>query len=128
MKKIDITCIIDDDPIFIFGTKRIMQSIHFCKEYMIFNNGKEAYDNLKKIILNDEKQPDIILLDLNMPIWDGWEFLDEFIKIPNEKKIRIYIITSSIDPADIERAKAYDFISNYIVKPITMDELKKMMF
>lgn len=128
MKKIDITCIIDDDPIFIFGTKRIMQSVNFCKEYMVFSNGKEAYDNLKKIILNDEKQPDIILLDLNMPIWDGWEFLDEFIKIPNEKKIHIYIITSSIDPADIERAKAYDFISNYIVKPITMDELKKMMF
>lgn len=127
MKKINIACIIDDDPIFIFGTKRIMQLTNFCEGFMIFHNGKEAYDNLKAIIINKEKLPDIILLDLNMPVWDGWQFLDEFIQIPNKTEITIYIITSSVDPEDIEKAKSYDAVSNYIVKPITIDKLKELM-
>ena len=127
MKKIDIACIIDDDPIFIFGTKKIMQIANFCKSFMIFHNGKQAYDKLKIIIENGSQLPDLILLDLNMPIWDGWQFLDEFVKIPNEKSITIYIITSSVDPADVIRAKSYDMVSNYIVKPITMVELKQIL-
>ena len=127
MKKINIACIIDDDPIFIFGTKRIMQLTNFCEGFMIFHNGKEAYENLNAIIINKEKLPDIILLDLNMPVWDGWQFLDEFIQIPNKTEITIYIITSSVDPEDIEKAKSYDAVSNYIVKPITIDKLKELM-
>jgi CheY-like chemotaxis protein len=127
MKKIDIACIIDDDPIFIFGAKRIMQLTNFCKNFMIFHNGKEAYENLKAIIVNKEKLPDIILLDLNMPVWDGWQFLDEFIQIPNKREITIYIITSSVNPEDVAKAKSYDAVSNYIVKPITIDKLKQMM-
>jgi CheY-like chemotaxis protein len=127
MKKIDIACIIDDDPIFIFGAKRIMQLTNFCESFMIFHNGKEAYENLKAIIVNKEKLPDIILLDLNMPVWDGWQFLDEFIQIPNKREITIYIITSSVNPEDVAKAKSYDAVSNYIVKPITIDKLKQMM-
>lgn len=127
MPKIDIACIIDDDPIFVFGTKRIMEIANFCESFMIFRNGKEAFDKLKAIIIADEKLPDLILLDLNMPIWDGWQFLDEFIKIPHTNPITIYIMTSSVDPADIEKAKTYDAVSNYLIKPITMAELKKLM-
>jgi CheY-like chemotaxis protein len=127
MPKIDIACIIDDDPIFVFGTKKIMEIAKFCESFMIFRNGKEAFDKLKAIIIADEQLPDLILLDLNMPIWDGWQFLDEFIKIPHKNPITIYIMTSSIDPADIEKAKSYEEVSNYLVKPITMAELKKLM-
>ena len=127
MRKISIACIIDDDPIFVFGTKRIMQMTNFCDNVIIFENGKDAYDSLKATILANEPQPEVILLDLNMPIWDGWQFLDEFIKIPNDKSITIYIITSSVDPADVEKAKKYDAISSYIVKPITATELKKIL-
>lgn len=127
MKKIELACIIDDDPIYVFGTKRIMQLANFCDNFMIFHNGKEALDKLKILIANDEKIPDIILLDLNMPVMDGWEFLDEFTIIPVVKQIIIYIVTSSIDPADVDRAKKYGGVSNYIVKPITMDLLKEIL-
>jgi CheY-like chemotaxis protein len=58
---------------------------------------------------------------------DGWEFLDEFTKVPASKQITIYIVTSSIDPADVERAKEYDTINNYIVKPVTVDTLKEIL-
>lgn len=127
MRKINIACIIDDDPIYVFGTKKIMQLSNFCESIIVFGNGKEAHDSLKATILADEPQPDVILLDLNMPIWDGWQFLDEFVKIPNDYPITIYIVTSSVDPADVQKAKKYDAVSNYIIKPITVAALKKIL-
>lgn len=127
MKKIDIACIIDDDPIYIFGARRILELSNFCESFLIFHNGKVALDQLKAIIANDENLPEVILLDLNMPVMDGWEFLDEFTKVPIQKKVFIYIVTSSIDPIDLERAKQYEAIKNYIVKPIKGDKLKDVL-
>ncbi|MEW7277193.1 response regulator [Aquimarina sp. 2201CG1-2-11] len=128
MKKVNLTCIIDDDPIFVFGIKKVMELINFSDSIMVFKNGQEALDNLKPIILSKEELPDIILLDLNMPVLDGWQFLDEFIKIPCEKIIIIYVVSSSIDPEDILRAKSYQGVSDYIVKPITIERLKEVLY
>ncbi|SDS30350.1 response regulator [Christiangramia echinicola] len=128
MNKVDIACIIDDDPIFVFGTKKIMKLANFCNSFLVFHNGEEALNHLKPIIeSNNDSLPDVILLDLNMPVMDGWEFLDEFIKIPCEKEITIYIVTSSIDPMDFDRAKDYDNISNYLIKPISSQKLQEIM-
>ncbi|WP_179343852.1 response regulator [Winogradskyella ursingii] len=126
MKQIDIACIIDDDPIFVFGAKRMMELSDFCESFMIYKNGQEAIDNLKPIIISGENIPDVILLDINMPIMDGWQFLDEFIKIESSKEITIFIVSSSIDPADKERVKQYQNVSNYIVKPISIEKLKRI--
>ncbi len=125
--KVDIACIIDDDPIFVFGTKKIMEVANFSKSIMVFQNGQEAIQNLKPIIEKGENVPEVILLDLNMPIMDGWEFLDEFIKIPSQQEIVIFIVTSSVDPADVQRAKKYDKVSNYLVKPIRSQQLKEIL-
>lgn len=128
MKKIDIACIIDDDPIFVFGTKKIMELADFCNNFMVFHDGEEALNHLQPIIeMGKESIPDVILLDLNMPIMDGWEFLDEFTKISCKKQIVIYIVTSSVDPADVERAKTYDKITNYLVKPISSKKLQEIL-
>lgn len=128
MKKIDIACIIDDDPIFVFSAKKMMKIADFCNGFLVFHNGQDALNNLKSIIsTNQQSLPDVILLDLNMPVMDGWEFLDEFVKIPTSKEITIYIVTSSVDPQDVIKVKAYDKVSNYILKPISMDSLKKLM-
>ncbi len=125
--KIDIACIIDDDPVFVFGTKKIMELANFSSSIMVFHNGHEALQNLKPIIEKGENIPEVILLDLNMPIMDGWEFLDEFIEIPTSKQITIYIVTSSVDPADSKRAEKYDNVSNYLVKPIRSEDLKSIL-
>ncbi len=127
MKKIDIACIIDDDPIFIYGVKKIMELINFSKSLMIFKNGEDALNGLKKIVSSNQKLPDVILLDLNMPILDGWQFLDEFVTIPCKKKIVIYIVSSSVDPEDILKAKSYELVSDYIVKPVTVEKLKDIL-
>ena len=61
-----------------------------------------------------------------MPIMDGWQFLDEFIRIKTKKTIKVYIVSSSVNPTDIERAKTYNMVSNYIVKPISREKLKEI--
>ncbi|GAA3513260.1 response regulator [Aquimarina addita] len=127
MKKFNIACVIDDDPIFVFGVKKVMQVIDFCNSILVFRNGQEALDNLTAIISSNDSIPEVIILDLNMPILDGWQFLDEFVKIPCEKKITIYIASSSVDPKDTLRAKSYEIVSNYIVKPISIDVLKDIL-
>ncbi|MBU2927531.1 response regulator [Winogradskyella psychrotolerans] len=127
MTKIDVACIIDDDPIFIFGAKRMMELSEFCNSFMVFKNGQEALNNLKPIMNTEEVLPDVILLDINMPIMDGWEFLDEFIKIKSHKMVTIYIVSSSINPIDLNRAKRYENVSNYILKPISLNSLKGIL-
>ncbi|WP_378185543.1 response regulator [Aquimarina sp. W85] len=127
MKKIDLACIVDDDPIFVFGVKKVMELANFCNGFLVFKNGREALDKLKAIISSGSKLPEILLLDLNMPILDGWQFLEEFTKIPSSKKITIYIVTSSVDPQDIAKAKRYELVSDYIVKPISVKRLKEIL-
>ncbi|WP_179351544.1 response regulator [Winogradskyella vidalii] len=127
MNKIDIACIIDDNPIFIFGAKRMMELSNFCNSFMVFKNGQEAINNLKVLMSSGESIPEIILLDINMPIMDGWQFLDEFTTIESHKLITIYIVSSSIDPVDMNRAKHYENVSNYIIKPISLETLNTLL-
>lgn len=129
MKKIETACIIDDDPIFIYGTKRLMTEIEFCETILVFENGQDAIDGLQNIMASSDKLPSVIFLDLNMPIMNGWEFLEHFEKITNDnrKKTAIYIISSSVDPRDLERIKNYQVVNSYILKPISKEDLNSVL-
>jgi CheY-like chemotaxis protein len=122
-----MACIVDDDPIFVFSTKKLMELNDFAEEIVVYSNGQEALDELVCRIDNGNEMPDVIFLDLNIPVLDGWDFLDEFTKIPSQKEMIIYIVTSSIDPADVNRAKGYKNVNNYVVKPITTKDLGKIL-
>ena len=123
MRKIKLTYLIDDDEIYIFTAKKLINKTDFSEEVKFFYNGKEALRAIKSKLYNEEELPDVILLDLNMPIMDGWQFLDEFIRIKTKKTISVYIVSSSVNPVDLERAKTYNMVSNYIVKPISREKL-----
>ncbi len=129
MGKIESSCIIDDDPIAIYGIKKSMKEIDFCNTIVVYKNGQDAIDGLNNMVAEGIALPSIILLDLNMPIMDGWEFLDDFIKIPNNntKAVTIYIISSSIDPRDVIKVQDYSLVSNYILKPIKSADLLKLL-
>lgn len=121
MKKIPRCCIIDDDPIFIYGTKRLMESVDFSEEILVYKDGEAAITGIVELIAQAKPLPDVIFLDLNMPIMNGWEFLDAFLEIPSEVRehISVYILSSSVDPRDLEKVKEYSIINNYILKPLS---------
>ena len=126
MKKIKIACIIDDDPIFIRVVQKMMDVVDFCNDIQIYNNGKEAVDILKEIGASDS--PEIIFLDINMPVMNGWGFLDSFHSLSLPAGTRVYVVSSTIDPAEIEKARAYPFVTDFVEKPMTVEILKGILF
>ncbi|MCP9199414.1 response regulator [Gramella sp. GC03-9] len=130
-QKVELACIIDDDKIYVNLVKKIIEIKKLSENLLIYKNGKEALDYFKEIMQNttdEDKLPDIIFLDLNMPVMDGWEFLNEFIKIKNNlnKKITLYVVSSSIDPRDLERAKSFNLVTDYLIKPIELKKFEKI--
>ena len=121
--------IVDDDDIFVFLTTKIIEQTNLVDLIKVFGNGLDAINFLKENKNNVDALPDIILLDLSMPIMNGWQFLEEYNKLNPTigKKITIYICSSSISPDDITRAKTISEVSDYIIKPITKDKLIDMI-
>lgn len=117
--------IVDDDDIFVFLTTKIIEQTNLVDLIKVFGNGLDAINFLKENKNNVDALPDIILLDLSMPIMNGWQFLEEYNKLNPTigKKITIYICSSSISPDDITRAKTISEVSDFIIKPITKDKL-----
>ncbi len=117
-----LACLIDDDRVHAFVVERMLKKTANCKDLMVFDDGTHALHYFKKTT-DIDKIPDIIFLDINMPVLDGWEFLDEFAKIKDSlpKKIDIYMVSSSNNPFDKARAKSLKLVTDYIPKPITIN-------
>ena len=125
MKK-KIVWIIDDDPIFQTIINKLIQKSGVFSTHSSFVNGKDALTTLNTILEIDEEYiPDIILLDINMTIMDGWEFMEEIKRIKSKisKQIIIYIVSSSIAIEDRNKSKTFSEITGYIAKPISVKDL-----
>jgi len=121
--------LIDDDAITnMINTKIIKINSDF--DVYDYLNAKRALEHLTQWSQSvPEKLPAIILLDINMPIMDGWEFLEEFQKLPKIvlEKSKLYMLTSSIDLEDIEKAKTYPVVMEFISKPLSVDKLRNII-
>ncbi|WP_395053083.1 response regulator [Flavobacterium sp.] len=123
MKKYNTVFIIDDDIVFHFIIKKLFLKTDLQVNTNYFFNGLEAIEVLR----NQEIVPDLILLDINMPIYDGWQFLEEFrnLKASLNKNIDVFLISSSNDISDINKAAYYkDEVKRYCNKPLTIQELQ----
>lgn len=129
MKQVDNILIIDDDPLYLLLIKKTIIKYELSKSIAAFTDGLEALESLKDAISNQTELPDILLLDINMHIMDGWEFLDLFVPLLEkiDKKISIYIATSSIAENDKLKAKSYSVVKNYLLKPIDQEILNTII-
>lgn len=117
--------VVDDDKIFQLITNKTLITIEQVGQVWQFYNGEEALVYLQEHASEPAQLPDIILLDINMPVVDGWTFLKDYRDLHHQlsKPISIHMVSSSIDPKDIERAKATPLVQEYIIKPITKDKI-----
>ena len=120
---------VDDDKLFVYLTRKTIEAANFGGQIKEFGDGEEAINYLKQIAADTELLPDIILVDLNMPIMDGWEFLEEYTLIKQEmrKKATIYLVSSSISPHDIERAKDVSLVSAFLIKPLVKEKVIEIL-
>lgn len=116
--------LVDDDQLFVFLTKKTINSTKLVTQIHEFGDGERAIQYLKQIAGDVDLLPDIIFLDLSMPVMDGWGFLKEYILLEPKiaKKIKVYIFSSSISPHDIERAKNYSVVTDFVVKPVMKEK------
>lgn len=120
--------LVDDDAIFNYLNTKLIQHIGVAGEIHTALNGEEAIRLINEYFQGSRATPDVILLDLNMPIMDGFGFIDAFRKlpIPGIGKVKIVIVTSSSNPKDMARAKEMG-ITTYLTKPVLEEDLRKAL-
>lgn len=124
-----VIAVVDDDSVYQFTASRTLKATKLAHEILQFQNGKEALTFLRDGNGNGHALPDIIFLDINMPITDGWAFLEEFHELKSKlsKEIKIYMVSSSIDPRDLNRARNIPEVTDYVEKPISMNKFSELL-
>jgi len=120
--------VIDDDDINIFIIKKVIEKTGYEVDMISKSNGQLAVDYLTSITSNVEIFPHIILVDINMPILNGWEFLEAYEKLNIVRpKVYLYMLSSSVYEYDIEKAKGFKSVNGFISKPLTIERLKELL-
>lgn len=124
-----IIALVDDDNVYQFTASKTLRATNLVSDVLQFQNGQEALAFLSGSLQKIQQVPDIIFLDINMPVTDGWMFLDEFHRLKNQiaKEIKIYMVSSSIDPRDVNRAKGIQEVTDYMEKPVSMNKFAELL-
>lgn len=121
--------LVDDDDVTNFLSKEMLRLYMASPKIDIAVNGQDAIDYLTERAGEPQHLPNLILLDINMPIMDGWDFLVEFDKIkqPGFEKINIIMFTSSVYYEDIDHARTYPTVKNIYSKPLDEQKIREII-
>jgi len=124
-----VVALVDDDKIYQFTAVKTLQLTKAVGEILPFLTAEDALDFLRSNASNASQLPDYIFLDINMPVMDGWAFLDDFDKLAATlaKPVTIYMVSSSIDPKDVTRATDNPYVRQYVTKPVTIEKFRQLI-
>ena len=120
MIQFDAIFLVDDDPINNLINKRLLGKVGISDKIIEFLEGEEALTQIE--ILPSEHQV-LIFLDINMPVLNGWEFLEKYLETFPNRQDKIVILSSSIDFQDRQKAREYQLVSGFLEKPLTLDKI-----
>ncbi len=129
MSTIKRALIIDDDEINNFICIKNMKDTGFAEYASYCLRGQEGLDELNDALENRKDDlPDVIFLDINMPMMNAWEFLEQYklIQPRFEKAVKLFVLSSSVYRKDIEKSSEYELVSDYIIKPLSKESLKQI--
>lgn len=120
--------LIDDDAVTNFVNTKIIKFAAPTVEVIAFTNARMALQELKQCLAAPEQLPDFILLDINMPEVDGWDFLEEFVTLPQPvpEITKVIMLTSSVDTNDIARSKTYKPVIDFLSKPLNSTNVHQL--
>ncbi|QOI98736.1 MAG: response regulator [Flammeovirgaceae bacterium] len=130
-KKYRTVMLIDDNEIDNLINQKMIEAASITENIYTHTGAKSAIEflrNMERLDVADKVLPDIIFLDIDMPLMDGFQFLEEFEKLSNtaKKKCKIVMLTSSINPQDFSRSKKYENVKLYLNKPLTHENIIKL--
>jgi CheY-like chemotaxis protein len=126
-EKIELAYIIDDDITTIELVKMNNDRFGFCERLVTFTDPVLANQTINEAIDKGVDVPQMILLDINMPVMDAWDFLDKMNDVLVESGVSVFILSSSINPEDMEKSKQYSSVLKYILKPLSLDKIGTML-
>ena len=124
--------LIDDNEIDNLINQKMIEAASIAEHIYTHTGARSAIEflrNLEKLEKETKNvMPDVIFLDIDMPLMDGFQFLDEFDKLSEEtkKKCKVVMLTSSINPQDVNKSKRYSYVKKYINKPLSQDNLANL--